>query len=525
MSTNDLRIPGPRAGAHPVVLERRVRDLAYLALAGLISAALALAIAVAVPKPNLLYVPVGVAGVLGVVYLMVSPRLEVSVGLLVFYLGCLNGPLKLIIAAGVFSSGVQDVAMLAICAGLLVRLALQRERVRLPALSGWVIAFVLVVMIEAFNPKTAGLLKVIGGFRQQLQWVPFFFFGYLVMRSKDRFRNAFLLLGVIARANGIVATVQTQLSPAQIATWGPGYKLLTEINTYVGGGVTRLRPLGLGGDSGFGGGVAVIALPGTLALLTIMRRRRWLVIVLCLGAIVAAATSLGRLQVGGTVVAALSFAFLAVRSGGEVGRPVRVMIGIVAIVIPLGILFVSAVGGSVFSRYESLATPESAVSTATGYKVSSLKQVPHEIASAPFGFGLGVAGSVSGFGGKVEELLEGHNVTSETQPNFLVKELGLLGLLVWYGLLGRVILLAVRRLREIQDPELRISLAATMAPLIAILAMSYDGPVSASNVLGAYFWFAVGVAGYWLVGPGRASARLAAGGPPLTRSRATPATT
>jgi hypothetical protein len=517
MSTNDLRLPGPRAGRHPVVLERRMRDLAYIALAGLISAALALAIAVAVPKPNLLYVPIGVAGFLGIVYLIVSPRLEVSVALLVVYLGCFNGPLKLIISAGVLSSGVQDVAMLAICAGLLVRLAAQRERARLPALGGWVIAFALVVMIEAFNPKTVGLLKVLGGFRQQLQWVPFFFFGYLLMRSKDRFRNAFLLLGVIALANGIVATVQTQLTPEQIATWGPGYKLLTEINTYVGGGVTRLRPLGLGGDSGFGGGVAVIALPGTLALLTIMRRRRWLVIVLCLGAIVAAATSLGRLQVG--------FAFLAVRSGGDVGRPVRVMLGTVAIVIPLGILFVSAVGGSVFSRYESIATPESAVSTATGYKVTTLKQVPHEIASAPFGFGLGVAGSVSGFGGKVEEELEGHNVSSETQPNFLVKELGFLGLLVWYGLMGRVILLAVRRLREIQDPELRISLVATMAPLIGILAMSYDGPVSASNVLGAYFWFAVGVAGYWLVGPGRASARLAPGGHPLTHSRAITATT
>ncbi len=52
------------------------------------------------------------------------------------------------------------------------------------------LAFVVLVLAEAFNPDTHGLLKIVGGFRQQLEWVPFFFFGYVLMRSKERLRGS-----------------------------------------------------------------------------------------------------------------------------------------------------------------------------------------------------------------------------------------------------------------------------------------------------------------------------------------------
>ena len=79
----------------------------------------------------------------------------------------------------------------------------------------------LLVLVEAFNPNTHGILKVVGGFRQQFEWVPFFFFGYLLMRSKDRFRKLFILLGVIALMNGVGQHLQTQLTPSQLPAGGP----------------------------------------------------------------------------------------------------------------------------------------------------------------------------------------------------------------------------------------------------------------------------------------------------------------
>src|SRR5205085_4095710 len=121
-------------------------------------------------------------------------------------------------------SAVRDVLIFAIALGAILRIVVKRQPVKLPALSGWVFAFVALVLVEAFNPKTAGFLKVLGGYRQQLEWVPFFFFGYAIMRSRKRFRKLFLILGVITLANGVVATYQTHLTPAQLASWGPGYK-------------------------------------------------------------------------------------------------------------------------------------------------------------------------------------------------------------------------------------------------------------------------------------------------------------
>jgi hypothetical protein len=513
MSFPHARLTGPSVGVHPVVLGRKLQDLALLGVAALIPLVLALAVVIAMPKPNVPLVFGGLLGALGIVALVASPRLEVTVAVIAVYLGCLNGPLKLVVSAGAASSALQDIVVLAVALGVLLRVIVRRQGVRLPALSGWVIAFTLIVLTEAFNPKTQGLLKVGGGYRQQLQWVPFFFFGYLLMRTPDRFRKAFMLLGVIAVINGAVATAQTQLSPNQVASFGAGYEQRIKGpggRTYASEGESHVRPLALGADSGFGGGVAVIALPGSLALLSTLRRRRWIGLVLSLGCLVAAITSLGRLQLGGAVLDIGAFALLSISAGRRLSRPLATLLVLAAVAIPLGAVFVSAVGSGVFSRYQSLA-PEKAASEATGYKQGVLSQIPHQLAAAPFGFGLGTAGAVSGFGGKQNELLEGHNVTAETQANFLVKELGLLGLLVWYGFLLRLIVLAFRRVREARDPDLQAYLAAMFAPLLAILFMSYDGPVSSSAALGPYFWFAAGVAGYWLAGPGRALMRSALG--------------
>ena len=110
-----------------------------------------------------------------------------------------------------------------------------------------------------------------------------------------------------------------------------------------------------------------------------------------------------------------------------------------------------------------------------------------------------------GFGGKVTEELEGHGVSAETQYNFVVDELGLPGLLLWTALSLSVIWMAVTRLRRVGDAEIRIALAGVFAPFIALILMGTNGPVMASAAAGPFYWFAVGIAAYWLVGAGRAN--------------------
>ncbi len=507
MSASQPSLQAPTAGAHPAVVSRRIAEILLIACAGLIPLAVALGIAVEVPDPNFLLVLGLALGALGILVLAFNTRLEVSVALLALYLGMLDGPIKLI-AANQAASALRDVLIFAVGLGALMRLLARREPVRLPPLSGWILAYVVLVLAEALNPHTLGTLKVLGGFRQQLEWIPFFFFGYVLMRSRDRFAKLFLILGVIALANGAVSAYQTRLTPAQLASWGPGYAERVYGNEtlsgrkYLSEGVARVRPPALGSDSGFGGSVGVIALAGTLALLATRRRRRWFAALLCMGALLAVVTSLARLAVVGSVVALLGFALLSAGAGRRVARPLGALLAVAALAIPFGAALISIEGGGVFSRYTSIA-PNSVASTSTSYKAASLAQIPNDIVNAPFGFGLATAGAASNFGGHTTVTLEGHGHSAETQYNYVTDELGLPGLLLWVALSLTVIWLAVRRLRRVEDIEIRIGLAGVFATFIALILMGTNGPVTASAAAGPFYWFAVGIAAYWLAGPAR----------------------
>lgn len=494
---------------HPVVLDRRIRDLAAVGLSALVPAVIALGVTVALPHVSVILVLGVIVCLVGIVALMVSSRLEVTVAILGLYLGMLDGPVKLALGAHELTAAVRNILILAVSLGVLMRIVVRKQRVHLPPLSGWVIAFTTTVLIEVFNPKTEGLLKVVGGLRQQLQWVPFFFFGYLLMRSPHRFRLLFILIGVIGLANGVMSAYETGLSPTQLAGWGPGYHNLIFPSAEVGGsgrtyfseGVARVRPPGLGSEAGFGGGVGAIALPMCLALLASSRRRRWIAIALALGAMLAILTGLGRLQLVGALLGVASFAGLAWLAGQRVTKVIGTVLVIVVVAVPVGVVVISLLRGGTFKRYESLSS--ASPSTAT-YKESAWSKIPHYLNSDPFGFGLGSVGAVGSLGGKNTQLLEGHGVSSETQFNLIVNELGAPGLAVWVALYVYMIAFIARGMRRVRDGPLAIMLAGTFAPFIAIFIEEFSGPTSTSAAAGPYFWFVIGVAAYWFAGPGRA---------------------
>ena len=504
------------AAPQALLAGRPPRELLVSAAAAACATVAAFAVSLSVADPNLpLTLALAVAGV-AIVALMSSSRLEITVTVLALYLGLLDGPVKLI-TANQAASSVRDVLIAAVSLGALARLLARRDRVERPPLFGWVLAFVLLVVAEAVNPNTHGLLKVIGGFRQQLEWVPFFFFGYALVRSRDRLRALFLVLGAIALANGLVSAYQTRLTPAQLASWGPGYaervqgtSTLTARRYKAENGETLVRPPALGSDSGFGGSVGVLALPGALALFAIeRRRRRWLAVPLFLGAVLGVATGLGRLQVVGAVIAVALFALLSLSAGGRARRPLAVLLAMIALALPFAAALVAFEGGSVFSRYASIA-PSNVLTTSTTYKERSLGLIPHYIASAPFGFGLATAGPAATFGGKNKQELEGHGVTAETQYNYVVDELGLPGLVLFVGIVLCVVFLVAARLPRVRDPDAQIALAAVFAPLFAYAIMGLRGSFTDSSAGGPYFWFALGVAAFWLSSSARARSARAA---------------
>jgi hypothetical protein len=509
MSTPSWSLGGHGGPSHPAVVGRHVRDLLVVWAGGLMATALALGITLANPKPNLLLLLGVLVGAIAVVALLVSSRYEITLALVVLYLGLLDGPVKLE-AASQAASGFRDILIIAVAVGMLMRVVVRKERMSLPPLSGWVLTFVAVVLIEALNPNTHGILKSLGGYRQQLEWVPFFFFGYLVLRSARRFRQLFLILGVIALGNGVVGTVQARMSPAQLATWGPGYHELVNGGkggltgrTYVSEGVARVRPPALGSDSGFGGAVGVLALPGLLALLSVGGlRRRWPVLLCCLGAVLGVATAASRTSVVLAVVALLAYAALSLVAGLRVSRPLAGVAVVVVMALIAGSALVAANGKGILARQGTLSSVQTAQENGGEAKERGLSQIPSDVVHAPFGLGLGTAGSVSGFGGIQHLTIGEKKVVGGSAYSLLMKELGLLGLVLWIGLSINVIALGVRRLRRIRDPELRTYLVALLAGFVAITVGGFSGPTLAVTI-GAYLWLVPGVFAYWLLGSGR----------------------
>lgn len=520
MNDRHLRLSDATGVMHPAVLQRRILDLLLIGLTGLIPAVIALGIIVEMPDAsvaNAALVLAAIAAVLGIAALVVSSRLELTVTLLAAYLLLLYGPVKLGLGGGSLAHGADDILVLAVCIGALMRLAVRREPVRLPPLSGWVLAFVATVALEAVNPKTGGILKVLGGFRQQLHWVPFFFFGYLLVRSKKRFRQVFLIVGVCALANGVVAAYQTGLTPAALAKWGPGYRELYEPSAfgqkgslaqdYAYEGEAHPRPPGLGDYSGFSGGIGLIALPGCLALLATWRsRRRWVAAVLALGAIVGVATAGGRTQVIGAVISVTAFLLLTAIGGRRAKRPLGALLTVLAIAVPFGVLAVSVLRNGAFGRLGTF--ERSSISSIVTHKSGGWTHIPAFLAEDPYGIGLGTTGAVGSFGGK--SIGQGAGVSAETQYNFISDELGAPGLAVYVTLAIYIVVLVARMLPGVLDDDLAILLAAAFAPFVALIFIGFSGPTLNSTADGPLFWFAIGIAAYWLTGrPPRAHASSA----------------
>lgn len=511
MSTRTPPSIGRLGGPYPVVRGRRMHDLLLAAVTGLIPLGLGLAITLSSPHPNWLLIFGILIGLALVAALLLSRRYDVTLTLLALYLGLIDGPVKLESASKV-SSGVRDVLIVAVALGMIMRLVASKDRLRLPPLTGWVVAFVGIVLVEALNPYTHGILKVIGGWRQLLEWIPFFFFGYMIMRSNKRFRQLFMLLGAIALLNGVVGAIQAHISTGSLASWGPGYAGLVHgghegtgltARTYKSNGVTHARPPALGSDSGFGGGVGVLALPGLLALLVAGKvRRRWLVVLFALGAVLGIATAASRTSVVSAIVVLISFGALSLLAGIRVGRAFTVLVTILALAVGVATVLVGVEGSGIFARQESLTSSEV---HGAGAKERNLAEIPSDIARAPLGVGLGTSGSVGGFGGTSKVELEGEKVTGGSAYTLLWKEAGGPGLLIWIGLTLSVILLAVTRLRKVRDVELRTYLLGLLVAFIALTVQGLSGPTLAVTI-GAFLWFVPGVISYWLAGDGRAEA-------------------
>ena len=175
-----------------------------------------------------------------------------------------------------------------------------------------------------------------------------------------------------------------------------------------------------------------------------------------------------------------------------------------------------------FKRYESIG-PDSVVAPPRATRKAAWSQIPHYLVAAPFGFGLGTAGSVSGFGGSRRNCSKGTASAAETQYNFLVKELGMLrAWSLWFALslFMRDRARARRALRKVRDPETALLLVALCRAVHRVFFMAIDGAGLDSGVAaGRTSGSRSALAAYWFVGAGRRMALCPVGARPVADGR------
>jgi O-antigen ligase len=112
----------------------------------------------------------------------------------------------------------------------------------------------------------------------------------------------------------------------------------------------------------------------------------------------------------------------------------------------------------------------------------------------PFGAGLGSVGpAASKAGGTVTKY------DAESQFSFLIVELGIPGLIVFFAFQVALCTAVVRGLRRERDRQTVVLMAALAAPLFGFAVNWFVGVNTTSIPNAPYLWLAAGVLAWWLV--------------------------
>jgi len=484
--------------AAPRSRSRRPAALAVVSCAVAISVGLGLALKSPFDGPELPLVALLMALPL---WFATTTRTGWALGCVLLYMGLVDGVLKLKTGDELADLG-RDALLYAVVAGLAFR---SHGPLRLPALSGWVLAWTAVILVQLAHPDNGPVQHSVASLRQHLEFVPLFFVGFAALRTLGSLNALFALLLAVSAVNGAVAAYQWTLTPDGLAAWGPGYDDLLQSRTFADAdGEARIRPPGLGSDMGFAGLMGATAIPGGIALLLTFRRRRWplaLIVVGLIGALLGILTSQSRAAVITAVVAAL--AMLGLMAVGGQARRSLIGLSLAAALVGITVIAISSRDSETFQRYKSI-VPSKAASTTVDARAGTWAQIPAYMREIPFGAGIGSVGSAAGLW---DNRKVAGRLNAESQFNFLLVEAGIPGLAVFLGFQAALFWAIVSGLRRERDPPTVVLLAAVAAPLFGYAVNWLVGINTTFTPNAAYLWLAAGVISYWLVARHRSAAR------------------
>lgn len=382
---------------------------------------------------------------------------------------------------------LRDVAPGALLVFLAAHVAVKRRRWPRVPMQTLVLLWAAVAAVQVANPDALGIGRAALALRPHLEFVTLFFVAAVTLTTRRRLETFLLVLAFGAAANGAVSMYQSTLTPEQLGTWGAGYNRLvtqTASRTFENSkGVQTLRPPALGGDTGFGGVLGMLALPGALAILISGRGlRRIFAGVTIPFAVLGVLTSQTRATVVTAAIAVLAFSLLV-----NIGRGGRMLV-------PLGFIALLAVlvgnellsGNVDLERYSTI-TPTAVAGTFAKERGGALGVIPKYAGRYPFGAGIGSAGP----GTTVHASANEGKVTGENEFAYLIVETGVPGLIVMLMLFGSTLRRGLRLIKRATG-EMHMLLCAGVASLIGAWALWLAGPMTAGPPASPFFWAIAG---------------------------------
>jgi hypothetical protein len=241
-----------------------------------------------------------------------------------------------------------------------------------------------------------------------------------------------------------------------------------------------------------------VALAGILALASLYRRRTYqaLALATAAGATIAVVTSQGRGVVIASAIILIVFAALTITRRNRASSLIGVVLAVAVVAVAVDVVLGSA--GTAGVRYQGL-SPTSLLGTTNQARGKSFARIPHSLITYPFGAGLATAGPASGSAPGASSLTLNDAPDTETEFSFLVVETGIPGMVALVGFTIVVLAVGTRGCRREPDPEVRVLLAAVLAPLAGIFVLYFTGTMTPTVPSGPYLWAVGGIVSYWFI--------------------------
>jgi hypothetical protein len=402
-----------------------------------------------------------------------------------------------------------DILVLSL-AGWLTLGAMLRRRRGIPDLPWtWLILlYALWIVLQVFNPHSAGLVVSLASFKVHLTMIPLYFIVAGLFREPKDVSRFLAALAAIGLAPYGMALVQYALGPSSVLDLSP--RFWQNISYF-----HEWRPFG---TSATPGGSAVFAMLITpLAMVLLMTpgptRSSRLVALLSIALAIGTFVVSGGRQVFLACVLAvlLMVALLATRGRGR---------GVLVLVLVMAVGLGSYVGVENFLRpmaTEAVARDPRApdiwrerdvtarlltlteAGTFAESRANPINGILYRARHYPFGAGLGRTGSAAGaFQAQINATRESAQINSEVgwSDNFfsdVIVEAGVPGAIMLTTILIGMIVGAMRLARRAVDPVVGAASAAVAGVFVSILAMSWGSQPLLSNPITAFFWVLAGM--------------------------------